>query len=532
MKITKSQLEQIIKEEVAILSEKENLDEWNWLKNLFRGGGRKSRTGGDTSGDKSKAGRVKSQARTETQATKNLKKQIRTELEKAKPEDPDTLNKAMDNVVSILIKAGADRSSLRVLIRSYARSFKKLMDNKPPTKSTKPEEGPPPSAGLPDEVLPAEDQEDKKARSQRAGDQGAQNRRALEAPPIDMNEAKESAIDFLAKLKPNKIKQDFKGAFNILRVAILGHINSTIIPLIPPAAGDKEEPGTEGEPEAGEPTPSAGEPSGGGGEAAAGEPAAAEEPTRKRPPGFNKPGKGRIAISHAVDNAIGADFKGDRNKIIKLVRDRFKRYANKQLGGLGNLVLTEQQMDDFARGFFRELRKMSALGNQLTNSQLGSIAQNLASQVKNNPEKGLAKGSKSGDKGGPTPGVVTDEEADAIVDKTAKNSKGLGGGGERSELVYNLVRKAGENAVEKLKNTKKFADASPEDIVDRQSSATKAQGGLSKGRKGFDREKFAQKVNKAGKQGLEKLRRDGKLDEAFVDRGERLYEALMKKFIK
>ena len=72
----------------------------------------------------------------------------------------------------------------------------------------------------------------------------------------------------------------------------------------------------------------------------------------------------------------------------------------------------------------------------------------------------------------------------------------------------------------------KFADTPPEEVVNRQSKRTKTKN-LSK-----NKEKVAKNVQKKGEDAIELLRRQKKLDEAFNDRGERLYEALMKKFIK
>jgi len=538
MKITKSQLEQIISEEISTLSEEENLDEvFGYLKKKlgqFMGGGR---------------GPKASPSDTKKMAGFSLSKQSVADLMNAgaKDGDPKELYKALNQVFKSLEEAGVEAKLLRPvrkvafeeLIKFNAISGEK---KRTPTQKLSPEEI---AQGIPGEdPSKAKDQtrdelmKDYKKRldALKEGKKGESAIRTSKLLKEGIEDLRKQITNLVDKVKSGEM--EFKLALQTYATALTMFINSTLLP-------NTKKPGKVAEPEAApeekppaEEKPAAGKPSGEEEKPAAAEKPAEETPApesdRKSPPGLDKPGKGRIAISHAVGNALGGDFKGDKNKIIKLIRDRFKRYANKQLGGLGNLVLTEQQMDDFARGFYRELRKMSALGNMLTNRQLAKIAQNLGMQVANNPDKGLAGKPEAkddgGDKEGATPGVVTPEEAEAIVDATAKRTGYLARSKENREKMVSTVRKKGEEGVEYLKNTGKLPKADPEDVVAAQAKRSKTLRGKSK----EQQDKMVKGVKKKGDEAIKSLKntKPPKLDEAFNDRGERIYEALMKKFIK
>lgn len=529
MKITKSQLEQIISEEVSTLSEEKNLDEvFGYLKKKlaqFMGGGRGPKT---------------RPTDTKKMAGFSLSKQSVADLMNAgaKDGDPKELYKALKQVFKSLEEAGVEAKLLRPVRKVAFEELIKFSAISREKKSTPTQK---PSPEETDQGAPSEDPSKAGERTRdelmrdykkrldalKEGKKGESVIRTSKLLKEGIEDLRKQIANLVDKVKSGEM--EFKLALQTYATALTMFINSTLLP-------NTKKPGKVAEPEAApeekpaEEEPAAGEPS--GEEEKPAEEAPAPESDRKRPPGFNKPGKGRIAISHAVGNALGADFKGDKNKIIKLIRDRFKRYANKQLGGLGNLVLTEQQMDDFARGFYRDLRKMSALGNMLTNRQLAAIAQNLGMQVAKNPDKGLAGRPKAkddgGDKEGATPGVVTPEEAEAIVDATAKRTKTLARSKEKREKMAINVKKAGEAGVKYLKNTGKLPKADPEDVVDAQAKRSKTLRGKDKEQQA----KMVKGVKNRGDEAIKFLKNAGKLDEAFVDRGERLYEALMRKFIK
>ena len=530
MKITKSQLEQIISEEISTLSEEENLDEvFGYLKkklSQFMGGGR---------------GPKASPSDTKKMAGFSLSKQSVADLMNAgaKDGDPKELYKALNQVFKSLEEAGVEAKLLRPvrkvafeeLIKFNAISGKKNPAATQQLSTQDIERGVP--SKDPNKTQAISQADIAAIRSDQKNESVIRTSRLLKEGIEDLRKQITNLVD---KVKSGEM--EFKLALQTYATALTMFINSTLLPntkkpgkVAEPEAAPEEKPPAEEKPAAGKPSGEEEKP------AAAEKPAEktpAPESDRKSPPGLDKPGKGRIAISHAVGNALGGDFKGDKNKIIKLIRDRFKRYANKQLGGLGNLVLTEQQMDDFARGFYRELRKMSALGNMLTNRQLAKIAQNLGMQVANNPDKGLAGKPEAkddgGDKEGATPGVVTPEEAESIVDATAKRTGYLARSKENREKMVSTVRKKGEEGVEYLKNTGKLPKADPEDVVAAQAKRSKTLRGKSK----EQQDKMVKGVKKKGDEAIKSLKntKPPKLDEAFNDRGERIYEALMKKFIK
>ena len=127
---------------------------------------------------------------------------------------------------------------------------------------------------------------------------------------------------------------------------------------------------------------------------------------------------------------------------------------------------------------------------------------------------------------GATPGVVTDQEAEDLVAATAVRTKSLALDADKKEKMAQNVAKAGTNAVKYLKNTDKLKDADPADVVD----ATAKRAKTLRGKDPEQQATMTKGVKRAGSDSITWLKGKGKLDEAFVERSEIIYEKLLKKW--
>lgn len=569
MKITKSQLEQIISEEISTLSEEENLDEvFGYLKKKigqFFGGGRGPKASPSPSDTKKMAGF-------------SLSKESVADLMNAgaKNGDPKELYKALDQVFKSLEEAGVEAKLLRPvrkvafeeLIKFNAISGEK---KRTPTQKLSPEEI---AQGIPGEdPNKAKDQtrdelmKDYKKRldALKEGKKGESVIRTSKLLKEGIEDLRKQITNLVDKVKSGEM--EFKLALQTYATALTMFINSTLLP-------NTKKPGKVAEPEAapaGE-KPAAGEPSGEAGEAEAGEPAAAKEPAavgEKAPSEpaaasgpvklFKGGSKGQPALYNVIYSTLKNKDPEASKKVTKsgmqtLVKGilknlsaqlRFNKLKVQESLIFGELLEQEEKPSkNWSPGGDRVDPKkgvidVSFVGKMLKEKGFSQEAISFVFVKTVLPflKKALAgtdiKINKKSPKGKPktkgTPGVLTPEEAQAIVDQTARNSRGLNS--KVPDKIEKKTKEAGEEGIESIKNDEKrgklkFADTPPEEVVKRQSKRTKTKN-LSK-----NREKFAKNVQKKGKDAIERLKRDGKLDEAFVDRGERLYEALMKKFIK
>jgi hypothetical protein len=133
---------------------------------------------------------------------------------------------------------------------------------------------------------------------------------------------------------------------------------------------------------------------------------------------------------------------------------------------------------------------------------------------------------------GTSPGVVTDQEGEDIVASTASRTGYLARKADKRDAMMRNVAQAGKDGITSLKGGDDAATipdtVSPEDVVQAMALRSKTYRGTAEDQMA----RMMKGVTDKGSDAISTLKSQDKLDEAFDERNERLYEALMKKLVK